>query len=81
MYSAKQMQDVQTVKKLTLFGKGKEAVYRCVCGHSETQAYMDQRMKSKSSGKVSRKEMKKYMNKNEGLDNNPFKDALKNLNL
>ncbi|EVQ90574.1 hypothetical protein P562_02503, partial [Staphylococcus aureus M1422] len=26
-------------------------------------------------------EMKKYMNKNEGLDNNPFKDALKNLNL
>ncbi|EVX88679.1 hypothetical protein U287_01644, partial [Staphylococcus aureus F80349] len=24
---------------------------------------------------------KKYMNKNEGLDNNPFKDALKNLNL
>ncbi len=21
--------------------------------------------------------MKKYMNKNEGLDNNPFKDALK----
>ncbi|HHQ1551245.1 TPA: hypothetical protein ACSO4J_001637, partial [Staphylococcus aureus] len=25
--------------------------------------------------------MKKYMNKNEGLDNNPFKDALKNLNL
>ncbi|EWP19656.1 hypothetical protein, partial [Staphylococcus aureus] len=33
------------------------------------------------SGKVSRKEMKKYMNKNEGLDNNPFKDALKNLNL
>ncbi|CAA3831685.1 DNA topoisomerase III [Staphylococcus aureus] len=68
-------------KKLTLFGKGKEAVYRCVCGHSETQAHMDQRMKSKSSGKVSRKEMKKYMNKNEGLDNNPFKDALKNLNL
>ncbi|HHA6285623.1 TPA: DNA topoisomerase III [Staphylococcus aureus] len=68
-------------KKLTLFGKGKEAVYRCVCGHSETQAHMDQRMKSKSSGKVSRKEMKKYMNKNEGLDNNPFKDALKKLNL
>lgn len=23
-------------KKMTLFGKGKEAVYRCVCGHTET---------------------------------------------
>ncbi|CAM4152531.1 DNA topoisomerase III [Staphylococcus schweitzeri] len=68
-------------KKLTLFGRGKEAVYRCVCGHSETQAHMDQRMKNKTSGKVSRKEMKKYMNQDEGLDNNPFKDALKNLNL
>ena len=45
-------------KKMTLFGRGKEAVYRCVCGHSETQAQMDKRMKEKSSGKVSRKEMK-----------------------
>ena len=47
-------------KKLTLFGKGKEAVYRCVCGHSETQAHMDQRMKSKSSGKVSQRNEKVY---------------------
>ncbi|WP_237761081.1 hypothetical protein, partial [Staphylococcus aureus] len=39
----------------------------------------DQRMKPKSSGKVSRNEMIKDMNKNEGLDNNPVKDALKNL--
>ncbi len=64
-------------KKLTLFGKGKEAVYGCVVDMLKRK-HMDQRMKSKSSGKVSRKEMKKYMNKNEGLDNNPFKDALKN---
>ncbi|MBO1198088.1 DNA topoisomerase III [Staphylococcus simiae] len=68
-------------KKMTLFGKGKEAVYRCVCGHSETQAQMDKRMKNKTSGKVSKKEMKKYMNQQEDIDNNPFKDALKNLKL
>ncbi len=68
-------------KKMTLFGRGKEAVYRCVCGHSETQAQMDKRMKEKSSGKVSRKEMKKYMGNQEEIDNNPFKDALKNLKL
>ncbi|MCR1797725.1 DNA topoisomerase III [Staphylococcus warneri] len=68
-------------KKMTLFGRGKDATYRCVCGHSETQAQMDKRMKEKSSGKVSKKEMKKYMNQQEELDNNPFKDALKNLKL
>ena len=42
-------------KKMTLFGKGKDATYRCTCGHSETQAQMDKRMKEKSSGKVSKK--------------------------
>ncbi|RUN48631.1 topoisomerase, partial [Staphylococcus epidermidis] len=68
-------------KKMTLFGKGKEAVYRCVCGHTETQSQMDKRMREKTNGKVSRKEMKKYINKKEEIDNNPFKDALKNLKL
>lgn len=68
-------------KKMTLFGKGKEAVYRCVCGHTETQSQMDKRMRKKTNGKVSRKEMKKYINKKEEIDNNPFKDALKNLKL
>lgn len=68
-------------KKMTLFGKGKEAVYRCVCGHTETQSQMDKRMREKTNGKVLRKEMKKYINKKEEIDNNPFKDALKNLKL
>lgn len=76
------MHAVQTVKKkMTLFGKGKDAVYRCVCGHTETQAQMDKRLKNKKNDKVSKKDMKKYMNKEETLDNNPFKDALKNLKL
>lgn len=66
-------------KKMTLFGRGKEAVYRCVCGHTETQVQMDQRLKNKNNGKVSKKDMKKYMNNHDELDNNPFKDALKNL--
>ncbi|MDQ6148133.1 DNA topoisomerase III, partial [Staphylococcus haemolyticus] len=66
-------------KKMTLFGRGKDAVYRCVCGHTETQEQMDKRFKNKSSGKVSKKEMKKYMNNEDSLENNPFKDALKNL--
>lgn len=67
-------------KKMTLFGKGKQATYRCVCGHSETQEQMDKRHKNKGKNKVSKREMKKYMGKEE-LDNNPFQDALKNLKL
>ena len=65
---------------MTLFGKGKQATYRCVCGHSETQEQMDRRHKNKGKSKVSKREMKKYMGKEE-LDNNPFQDALKNLKL
>ena len=68
-------------KKMTLFGRGKDAVYRCICGHTETQEQMDKRFKNKSSGKVSKKEMKKYMNNEDSLENNPFKDELKNLKL
>lgn len=66
-------------KKMTLFGRGKNAVYRCVCGHTETQAQMDKRHQSKKTGKVNKKDMKKYMNNDEGLENNPFQDALKGL--
>ena len=40
---------------------------------------MDQRLKNKNNGKVSKKDMKKYMKNHDELDNNPFKDALKNL--
>lgn len=66
-------------KKMTLFGRGKDAVYRCVCGHTETQAQMDKRLKNKKSDKVNKKDMKKYMNQNETIENNPFQDALKGL--
>lgn len=65
-------------KKLTLYGTGKTATYRCVCGHTETQEHMDQRLKNKKVGKIGKKEMKQYM-KNEEVENNPFKDALKDL--
>ncbi|QDW98202.1 DNA topoisomerase III [Staphylococcus agnetis] len=67
-------------KRLTKFGTGGQATYRCVCGHTETQAQMNQRLKSKGKDKVSHRDMKKYM-KDDGLDNNPFKDALKGLKL
>ncbi|MDN6742171.1 MAG: DNA topoisomerase III, partial [Staphylococcus equorum] len=58
-------------KKMTLFGRGKDAVYRCVCGHTESQTQMDKRHKNKKSDKINKKDMKKYMNKDEGIENNP----------
>lgn len=67
-------------KKLTLYGTGKNATYRCVCGHTETQAHMDERLKNRKTGKIGKKEMKKYM-QNDEVENNPFKDALKGLKL
>ncbi|WP_392450338.1 DNA topoisomerase III [Staphylococcus massiliensis] len=67
-------------KKLTRFGKGSSATYRCVCGFSETQEKMNQRLKRKGKDKVQKKDMRKYM-KEEKLENNPFKDALKGLDL
>lgn len=68
-------------KKLTLHGKGPKAMYSCTCGFRETQEQMDKRFKSRKTGKVSKNEMKKYMKKDEEPINNPFADALKNLNL
>lgn len=68
-------------KKLTLHGKGPKAMYSCTCGFRETQEQMDKRFKSRKTGKVSKNEMKKYMKKEEEPINNPFADALKNLNL
>lgn len=55
-----------------------KATYRCVCGHTETQEHMDERLKNRKSGKIGKKEMKKYM-QTEEVENNPFKDALKGL--
>lgn len=67
-------------KKLTLHGKGPKAMYSCTCGFRETQEQMDKRFISKKTGKVSKNEMKKYMQKEEPI-NNPFVDMLKGLDL
>ncbi|PNZ29197.1 DNA topoisomerase III [Staphylococcus rostri] len=68
----------QCKKRLTKFGTGKQATYRCSCGYTETQEQMDKRFKNKGKDKVSKRELKKYM-KDEQLENNPFKEALKGL--
>ena len=48
------MHVVLTVKEMTLFEEEKKRSTD-VCGHTETQAQMDQRLKNKNNGKVSKK--------------------------
>ena len=56
-------------KKMTLFGNGENATYRCQCGNSLKQKEVDKRIKSSKKDKASRVDMKKYM-KQEKLENN-----------
>lgn len=56
-------------KKMTLFGSGENATYRCQCGNSIKQKELDKRIKNNKKDKASRVDMKKYM-KQEKLENN-----------
>ena len=67
-------------KKMTLFGSGENATYRCVCGNSLKQKEVDKRIKNNKKDKASRVDMKKYM-KQESLENNALRDKLLGLKL
>ena len=67
-------------KKMTLFGSGENATYRCVCGNSLKQKEVDKRIKNNKQDKASRVDMKKYM-KQESLENNALRDKLLGLKL
>ena len=62
IFNARLMHVALIVRKMTLFGKGKK-LFIDVYVATETQSQMDKRMRDKTNGKVSRKEMKKYINK------------------
>ena len=67
-------------KKMTLFGSGENSTYRCVCGNSLKQKEVDKRIKNNKKDKVSRVDMKKYMQQ-ESLENNALRDKLLGLKL
>lgn len=67
-------------KKMTLFGRGENATYRCSCGNSVKQKEVDKKIKETKKEKASFKDMKKYMKKEE-TTNNPLKDMLSSLKL
>ncbi len=65
-------------KKMDLYGDGENKKYICTCGFREKQNAMHERAKAASSGKVSRQDMKKYMNNNASSEISPFEIALQN---
>ncbi|MGX7069771.1 DNA topoisomerase III [Gemella bergeri] len=67
-------------KKMTLYGNGENATYRCICGNSLKQKEVDKRIKSNKKDRASRVDMKKYM-KQEKLENNSLKEKLAGLKL
>ncbi len=65
-------------KKMDLYGEGNNKKYICTCGFREKQSSFHEKSKNSSSGKVSRQDMKKYMNSSFSDEVSPFELALKN---
>ncbi|HWO97517.1 MAG TPA: DNA topoisomerase III [Bacillus sp. (in: firmicutes)] len=70
-------------KRLELRGEGEGQIFACSCGHREKLSTFNERKKKEQKGKVSRKDINKYLknqDKEEPL-NNPFAEALAKLKL
>lgn len=67
-------------KKMTMFGTGENATYRCSCGNSIKQKEVDKKLKDNKKTKANYNDMKKYMKK-DNLENESLKEMLKNLKL
>lgn len=67
-------------KKMTIYGNGENATYRCTCGNSIKQKEVDKKIKNIKKDKASRIDMKKYMKK-DTLENDVLKDKLAALKL
>ncbi|HLR03977.1 MAG TPA: DNA topoisomerase III [Virgibacillus sp.] len=64
-------------KKLKLYGEGDGQTFTCVCGHREKLETFQKRKKKAQNSRVSKKEINKYMKKqDDGFTNNQLADAL-----
>lgn len=66
-------------KRLKLYGEGEGQIFTCTCGHREKMASFEKRRKQRQNTRVSKKDINKYMKKqDEEFTNNPFAEALAN---
>ncbi len=73
----------QCHKKLEMRGEGEGQIFTCKCGYREKLSAFKARKEKESKGKVSKRDIAKYMNKQNKEDdepfNNPFAEALAKL--
>ncbi|MFB9859997.1 DNA topoisomerase III [Salinicoccus siamensis] len=70
-------------KKMTLSGEGEGQIFTCTCGYREKLSAFEARKKKQDRGKVDKKTVKKYMQKqdDEAPINNALAEQLKGLKL
>lgn len=67
-------------KRLELRGEGEGQIFTCKCGHREKLSTFQARKEKEKKQRVSKKDVKKYLNKqDEGFKNNALADALAKL--
>lgn len=63
-------------KRLKLYGEGEGQTFTCTCGHREKMATFEKRRKQQQKARVSKKDVNKYMNKQDDFKNNALAEAL-----
>lgn len=63
-------------KRLKLYGEGEGQAFTCVCGHREKLSTFNARRKKEQNSRVSKKDVNKYLKKQDDFTTNPFADAL-----
>ncbi|WP_078596016.1 DNA topoisomerase III [Evansella clarkii] len=63
-------------KKLELRGQGEGQVFVCRCGHKEKLSTFNERKKKEKNTKISKRDVNKYMNKQNKDNDEPFNPAL-----
>lgn len=66
-------------KRMKLYGEGEGQTFTCVCGHREKLATFQERRKKEQNKRVSKKDINKYMKKQDDFKNNALAEALAKL--
>ena len=64
---------------MKLYGEGEGQTFTCVCGHREKLATFQERRKKEQNKRVSKKDINKYMKKQDDFKNNALAEALAKL--
>lgn len=66
-------------KRLKLYGMGEGQTFVCSCGHREKMATFHERRKQTAQSKVSKKDVQRFLKKQDDFSHNPFAEQLAKL--